>query len=1224
MIEVKDRDDALPFLTGGGETGALMRSYDWSTSPLRPPADWPQSLRTVVGLMLNSRFPMFLAWGEELGFLFNDGYAPILGGKRAGALGRPFAQLWSDIWTDVEPLVARALAGEAVYHENLRFVMHRNGYPEDSWYTFSYSPIRDESGRVAGIFCACTETTGQVLAERQRADETERQRRMFAQAPGFICTLRGPDHVFDFVNDAHVRLFGERGAVGRTMRQTFPDLVDQEFEALLDRVYATGERHVAHGAPVRFRTRPDGLEEERFLDFIYEPIVDEAGTVVGIFCEGHDVTERVRADHVLRETGARETFLVALGDTLRPMSDPREIVAATTRALGERLGAMRVVYAEIDEAEGIAITEGDWTDGAAAHLPDRLALADFGAELVAALRAGVTLVVPDVRVHPATLSSGAMLDAIGVGALVSVPLVKDGRFVANLNVHSREPHDWTAAEIELAEAVASRTWDVLERARAVAELAKREHELNMLTDALPVLISYVDRDERYRFNNKAYEEWFGHRREELYGRHVRDVIGDAAYEDLKTQIHRTLAGERVSSEQLVPYKDGGERHVHIDYLPRIALGGEVEGYYALIQDISDRRAAEAALGESESRFRSMADRAPVMMWVTNPDGFCTYLNARWYEFTGQAVGEGEGLGWLDAVHPDDRPLAETAFLTANAEQRDYQVDFRVRRADGVYRWAIDAAAARFNEAGDYLGYVGSVIDIDERKGVEEALVQRVVEQTAERNRVWEMSRDLFAIMGFDGYLKAINPAWETTLGLDAATLLAMPFGEQVHPDDHAAVRDVMDRLLRGESVNRFEDRLRHADGSWRWISWALVPEDDVFYAVGRDVTAEKEAALELEQAQEALRQSQKMEAMGQLTGGVAHDFNNLLTPIVGSLDMLIRRGLGNERERRLIDGALQSAERAKTLVQRLLAFARRQPLQASAVDLPQLVAGMAGLVGSTIGPKIDIRVELAEGLPPARADANQLEMALLNLAVNARDAMPDGGTLTIAAAPATVPAGGDATLKPGPYVRLSVSDTGMGMDAETVRRAIEPFFSTKGIGKGTGLGLSMVHGLAAQLGGGLDLESRPGHGTTVALWLPVSAGSLAGEADAPSLTPTVKARGRALLVDDEELVRMSTADMLTDLGYDVVEAGSAEEALALLRQGIATDLLVTDHLMPGMSGAELARAARALDPDLPILIVSGYAEVDGIAPDLPRLTKPFRNAELAERLASLAPRATMA
>ncbi|MCU6454150.1 PAS domain S-box protein [Sphingomonas sp. A2-49] len=378
-----------------------------------------------------------------------------------------------------------------------------------------------------------------------------------------------------------------------------------------------------------------------------------------------------------------------------------------------------------------------------------------------------------------------------------------------------------------------------------------------------------------------------------------------------------------------------------------------------------------------------------------------------------------------------------------------------------------------------------------------------------------------------------------------------------------------------------------------------------------------EAVGERERAQEALRQSQKMEAMGQLTGGVAHDFNNLLTPIVGSLDLLQRKGVGGEREQRLIAGAIQSADRARTLVQRLLAFARRQPLQSVAVDIARLVQGMGELIGSTTGPQIRVVVDVGDDLPAAMADPNQLEMALLNLAVNARDAMPDGGTLRISARAETTPAHHHTRLVPGTYVRLSVADTGTGMDDAVRARAIEPFFSTKGIGKGTGLGLSMVHGLASQLGGALAIESREGVGTDVELWLPISAEPAEAAPRPAQATGTAAHRGIALLVDDEELVRMSTADMLADLGYAVIEAGSAEEAVRLLAGDRMPDIVVTDHLMPGMTGAELARHIGALRPGLPVLLVSGYADVGGVDTALPRLAKPFRKDELAAALATI-------
>ena len=380
--------------------------------------------------------------------------------------------------------------------------------------------------------------------------------------------------------------------------------------------------------------------------------------------------------------------------------------------------------------------------------------------------------------------------------------------------------------------------------------------------------------------------------------------------------------------------------------------------------------------------------------------------------------------------------------------------------------------------------------------------------------------------------------------------------------------------------------------------------------ISRIVTSSRSVTAQVE-AEEKLRQSQKLEAMGQLTGGVAHDINNLLTPIMTTLDRMQWKRLGDDIDRHLVDGAIQSAEWARTLVQRLLAFARRQPLEARAVEMGELVRGMADLVASTTGPQIRIHVETAPDLRPALADANQVEMAVLNLALNARDPMPEGGDLRISAVNETVEPGHRSGAAPSSYVRLSISDTGIGMDEVTLARAVEPFFSTKGVGQGTGLGLSMVHGLAAPLGGALTLASELGVGTQADLWLPVAAGL--PEAAPVERAPAANA-GRALLVDDEELVRSAAAYTLGDLGYEVTEAASAEEAIQLLDAGLSPDLLVTDHLLPGMSGGDLARLLQARRPGLPILLISGYAQAKGVG-DLPRLPKPFRGSEHAAAIA---------
>jgi CheY-like chemotaxis protein/two-component sensor histidine kinase len=318
----------------------------------------------------------------------------------------------------------------------------------------------------------------------------------------------------------------------------------------------------------------------------------------------------------------------------------------------------------------------------------------------------------------------------------------------------------------------------------------------------------------------------------------------------------------------------------------------------------------------------------------------------------------------------------------------------------------------------------------------------------------------------------------------------------------------------------------------------------------------------------------------------------------------------------MISGALQAAERAKVLVQRLLAFARRQPLQPIAVDVAALLAGMVELIDTTTGPRVRVELDLSPDLPAAIADANQLELAILNLAVNARDAMPDGGTLTISAKHETTLGRRPVELSGPDYLRLSVVDTGTGMDEATLARAVEPFFSTKGVGRGTGLGLSMVHGLAAQLGGALFVSSEPGAGTSVDLWLPISQDAVL-ESGAGVKDENSKFAGTALLVDDEELVRLSTADMLNDLGYEVVEADSAEAALQLIDQGLVFNLLVTDHLMSGMTGTELVRTLQNRLPNVAAVIVSGYAEVEGVAPDLPRLNKPYMRDDLAAVIGEL-------
>jgi PAS domain S-box-containing protein len=484
--------------------------------------------------------------------------------------------------------------------------------------------------------------------------------------------------------------------------------------------------------------------------------------------------------------------------------------------------------------------------------------------------------------------------------------------------------------------------------------------------------------------------------------------------------------------------------------------------------------------------------------------------------------------------------------------------------------------------------------------------------------------------------------------------------DSVHPDDRARRHATLEQALNTGGDYSIEYRLIWPDGSQHWMdvrARAVRGADGSLKSlvgVCSDITARKTAEIEREnlleqlaaertalaeltatleqrveqrtadllkevaareKAQEQLRQAQKMETIGQLTGGVAHDFNNLLMAVMGNLDLLRKRLPDDPRLHRLVDGALQGAERGASLTQRLLAFARQQDLRAVPVDLSALVQGMGNLLERSLGPRVALRLDLPEGLPPARIDANQLELAILNLAINARDAMPDGGSIEIRVAKHQVQ--NDAVLKSGTYLKLSVIDTGAGMTPDILKRAIEPFFSSKPLGKGTGLGLSMVHGLVVQLGGTLELSSAIGKGTTATMVLPIA--TSAPEAETPAAAPQqIKRSAIILFVDDDPLIAMSTTEMLEDLGHRVIGASSALHALDILRSEQPIDLMVTDHVMPGMTGIELAAATRQVRPSLPILLATGYAELpEGTQLDLPRLAKPYHQDQLRDQLDQL-------
>jgi PAS domain S-box-containing protein len=633
----------------------------------------------------------------------------------------------------------------------------------------------------------------------------------------------------------------------------------------------------------------------------------------------------------------------------------------------------------------------------------------------------------------------------------------------------------------------------------------------------------------------------------------------------------------------------------------------------------------AASLSDDGRYRLLVESVTdYAIYMLDPSGVVTSWNAGAQRFKGYEPAEILGQHFSRFYTDEDRAigLPATALRTAETEGRFEHEGWRLRK-DGSRFWAHVIIDPIRDPSGKILGFAKITRDLSERKVAEEEL-----RRSEERFRLLVQGVTDYAIYMLDpeGRVTNWNVGAERIKGYLADEILGEHFSRFYTDEDRASGLPQI-ALETAARVGRFERegwRVRK-DGT---LFWANVVVDAIrdaqgnligFAKVTRDMSEKKEAERALELAREAFFQSQKMEAVGRLTGGVAHDFNNLLMAVLGSLELLRKRLPDDPRLTGLLENAIQGAQRGASLTKRMLAFARRTELTPEAIDIAALVHGMAELMQRSLGPSVHIETRFPLSLPPARADANQLELALLNLAVNARDAMPEGGTIVVAARLERVEQ--KDNLAPGRYVCLSVTDTGEGMDEATLAHAAEPFFTTKGIGKGTGLGLSMVHGMSEQSGGRLVLKSRKGEGTTAEIWLPV-----ATPQPETVLQPTEASRRASdedtrslviLAVDDDALVLMNTIAMLEDLGHTVFEAASGKEALDVFRREKEIDVVITDQAMPVMTGTQLAEAIRAERRDLPIILATGFAELPpNTGGDLLKLDKPFRQEELAKAIAA--------
>jgi PAS domain S-box-containing protein len=787
-------------------------------------------------------------------------------------------------------------------------------------------------------------------------------------------------------------------------------------------------------------------------------------------------------------------------------------------------------------------------------------------------------------------------------------------------------------------AIAVETTAKVRAERRLGTQASGEHErMQAMFEQAPGFMALLAGPEHvFQSANPAWTRLAAGR--EMAGRPAREAMPETVPQGLVAildEVYLTGKAYAASARPVWLAQPDGMRQLHyLDFVcqPLRREDGAVFGIFMQGSDVTGRVHAEAGLRESEAKFRTFAQAMPHQVWTATPDGKLDWFNQHVYAYTGLDHARLAGSAWTEAVHPDDLAATTTRWAIAVASGNAYDAEFRLRAADGAYRWHVARALALRGEDGEPARWVGTNTDIEDQKTttrrlevLNAGLEQQVAQRTAERDRMWRLSKDIMLVGSFDGTVEAVSPAFGALLGWAEHDIVGKNFLQLVHPDDQAGTVAQMAALGDGHYVYKFENRYRRKDGSWCLLSWSAAPDADCIYAIGRDITADREQAEQIRRTELALQQSQKMETIGKLTGGVAHDFNNLLQVISGNLQLMEMSEAGPETPR-WIANARSAVEKGAKLASYLLAFGRRQPLEPKVVKISRVVQHMEDMLRRALGEEIEIELVISGGLWNTAIDVAQLENAVLNLAINARDAMGANGNragrLTIEANNAVLDdmyCRTHADVAPGQYVMLAVTDTGTGMTPEVLRQAFEPFFSTKEEGKGTGLGLSMVYGFVKQSGGHVKIYSEPGQGSTVKLYLPRTT-ALEEVLGPVEQQPAVGGSETILVAEDDEAVRITVVEMLTELGYRVLKAADAASALAVVESGLPIDVLFTDVVMPGtLRSPDLARMARERLPNLAVLFTSGYTEnaiVHGgrLDPGVELLGKPYTRESLARRI----------
>jgi len=1262
---------ALGFLAGAGEMAALIRQFDWNTTPLGPPEQWPQSLKTAIRIMLTSRQPIWIGWGADLLFFYNDPYKAIIGGKHPVALGRPTAEVWREVWPDIGPLLATAMTGvEGTFVEQKLLIMERNGYPEETYYTFSYSPVPDDHGGTGGIICANSDDTERVVAERQlnllrelAASATNARSGVDASRLALSALQVNPwDIPFALLylggrGAETLALTGSTGIgsdhpaapqtldaadplaawpAGEAMRTGTPvrvDALEGRFAGALPRGAWQMAPRAAMVLPVQLsgESAPSGvlvvgLNPCRLFGDRYRAFLDlVVGQIAQAISYAHAYEEERRRAEALAEIDrAKTTFFSNISHEFRTpltlMLGPLEEMLHRSngpdgdRALaeialrnGQRL--LKLVNALLDFSRIEA--------GRVQMYPQPTDLAAFTADLASLFRSAVE-------------SAGMRLevDCPPLPAAVAVDREMWESVVLNL-LSNAFKYSYTG-EI----AVKLETLGSGEVALCVSDtgIGIAENELPRLFERFHRVAGAVGRSiEGSGIGLAMVQELV-----RLHGGRidVQSTPGKGSRFCVtlprEASVTEPAASPAATSARALAYADAARRWVPgADDVPAP-------------QVIEDMAGAGASADAADVRGRLLvaddnADLRNYMHRILQAAGHQVHVAADGQEALDMArriapdlivsdvmMPRLDGFGLLRGVR-DDAVLRQTAVLLLSARAGEEA------RVGGLASGADDYLIKPFN-ARELLARVASNLRLSrlrrqaqrELQDMNDSLERRVAETVADRDRLWELSEDLLMVIGADGMLERASPSWRRLLGHAADVVIGRSCMVLVHPEDLVPVTEQMLALQEEGLPVRYECRMLCANGAERWVAWTLAidPANGRIHGVGRDVTGDKAAAQALRHADEALRMAQKMEAIGKLTGGVAHDFNNLLQVIGGNLHLLSRDVAGDDRSETRVRNALAGVARGAKLASQLLAFGRRQPLAPKVVNLGRFVRGLDDMLRRALGDGVEIETVIGAGLWNTLIDPFQVENALLNLAINARDAMNGHGRLTVEAGNASIDdvyARRNADVAPGQYVMLAVTDTGAGMPPEIQEQVFEPFFTTKPEGQGTGLGLSMVYGFVRQSGGHVKIYSEVGVGTTVRLYLP--------RADEPEdleieidCGPASGGTETVLVVEDDEDVRTTVVEMLAGLGYRVLKARDATSALAIVESGVPIDLLFSDVVMPGpLRSTEMARKVRQRLPGIAVLFTSGYTDnaivhTGRLDAGIELLSKPYTHEALARKV----------